>query len=79
MYDQIDAGIKTYPTNAANIYGVNLSLMSEQELFDTIWSWFYSNPDIYIGLHQLVIIFTIRMEILPGFILYLMTAMLRLF
>lgn len=47
LYDQIDAGIKTYPTNAANIYGVNFSRMSEQELFDTIWSWFYSNPDIY--------------------------------
>lgn len=24
------------------IYGVNFSRMSEQELFDTIWSWFYS-------------------------------------
>lgn len=48
LFDQIDSGIVTYPTNAVTISpGVNLYQMGEAKIVDAIWSWFYANPDVY--------------------------------
>ena len=48
LFDQLDSGIMTYPTNAVAISpGINLYQMGENRIEDTIWAWFYANPDVY--------------------------------